>query len=225
MTAHFKPPVNARRPRNAWSTARRPANVLQFRKQRFYHAWREWWPLAALPLVAFVAVLAWPITAPKTGAVPGPAAATPASAPWAGHRTAAELDAEQPASASPAATVSRGDRLTGTFAACGGGARFTCVVDGDTFWYRGTKIRIADINAPEVSSPRCASEAALGAQATHRLVALLNAGSFQLEPIDRDTDRYGRSLRIVTRGGTSLGETMVEEGLAERWQGYRRSWC
>jgi endonuclease YncB( thermonuclease family) len=33
------------------------------------------------------------------------------------------------------------------------------VVDGDTFWYQGTKIRIADINAPEVSHPGCPQKA------------------------------------------------------------------
>jgi endonuclease YncB( thermonuclease family) len=32
-------------------------------------------------------------------------------------------------------------------------------------------------------------------------------------------------LRTVHRGGKSLGSTMVEEGLAERWKGSRSSWC
>ncbi|MDZ7923160.1 MAG: glycoside hydrolase family 3 N-terminal domain-containing protein [Marinagarivorans sp.] len=45
--------------------------------------------------------------------------------------------------------------------------------------------------------PRCASEGALGAQATQRLQVLLNAGPFTLESVDRDVDRYGRSLRVV----------------------------
>lgn len=38
------------------------------------------------------------------------------------------------------------------FSRCGGfGGRDNCVVDGDTLWYRGQKIRIADINTPETS--------------------------------------------------------------------------
>jgi hypothetical protein len=41
----------------------------------------------------------------------------------------------------------------------------------------------------------------------------------------RDYDTYGRSLRAVTRAGASLGETLVDEGLAEEWKGYRGSWC
>ncbi|MEH6788974.1 thermonuclease family protein [Parasphingorhabdus sp.] len=113
----------------------------------------------------------------------------------------------------------------GRFGICAGPDRFSCVVDGDTLWFEGRKIRIADINTPEISSPGCASEAALGEKAKFRLQALLNQGRFSLRSIDRDQDRYGRDLRIITRGGESLGEILVTEGLAERWQGHRRNWC
>lgn len=112
-----------------------------------------------------------------------------------------------------------------TFSECGSGARYNCVVDGDTLWLEGEKIRIADINTPEVSSPECAREAQLGAQATDRLIALLNEGAFSLETVDRDVDRYGRKLRIVTRSGESLGSVLVDDGLAEEWKGRRKSWC
>ena len=111
------------------------------------------------------------------------------------------------------------------FVRCGAGARRNCVVDGDTFWYAGEKIRVADINTPEVSEPACPREAELGRAATGRMHALLNEGPFTLEPVDRDRDRYGRLLRTVTRGGESLGGVLVREGLAEEWQGYRGSWC
>ena len=121
------------------------------------------------------------------------------------------------------------DREAAHFARCDGPVRVTCVVDGDTLWYRGAKIRLADINAPEVSEPACAHEAALGAAATERLLVLLNQGAFTLAPnadgSGRATDRYGRALRVVTRDGASLGEQLVAEGLAEEWQGYRGSWC
>lgn len=119
----------------------------------------------------------------------------------------------------------QGDREAGHFARCEGAGRVTCVVDGDTFWYRGDKIRIADINAPEVTHPACPAEAALGERATGRLLALLNQGSFTLAPGNRDRDRYGRLLRTVTRDGASVGEVMVREGLAETWKGYRGDWC
>lgn len=101
------------------------------------------------------------------------------------------------------------------------------VIDGDTVDYGGERIRIADINTPEVSSPGCASEAELGAQATRRLEELLAAGPFILAPAadGRDEDVYGRKLRIVERDGRSLGATLVEEGLAHEWLGYKQSWC
>jgi endonuclease YncB( thermonuclease family) len=120
---------------------------------------------------------------------------------------------------------SASDTETAQFGQCIGGHRVTCVVDGDTFWYSAVKIRIADINTPETSSPGCAHEAELGHRATLRLTELLNAGPFSLWPADRAYDKYGRRLLVVKRGGRSLGDTLVAEGLAERWQGYRRNWC
>lgn len=113
------------------------------------------------------------------------------------------------------------------FPVCAGPVRVTCVVDGDTIWYQGTKIRIADIDTPEIARPACPRERALGERATERLRELLNAGDFSLDlpPDGRAEDRYGRALRIVTRNGESLGEVLVREGLAARWGGPRRSWC
>jgi len=124
-----------------------------------------------------------------------------------------------------AAPAVSADHETARFGLCSGPGRVTCVVDGDTFWYRGDKIRIADINAPEVSHPGCAREATVGARATGRLVALLNRGPFSLEPYRRDRDRYGRLLRTVTRDGASVAEALVREGLAEVWKGRRGDWC
>ena len=118
------------------------------------------------------------------------------------------------------------DTESARFALCRGPYRVTCVVDGDTIWYRHHKIRLADINAPEVSEPQCDAELDLGEKATDRLIVLLNAGPFSLVPLpDRDEDVYGRKLRTITRGGKSLGGVLVAEGLAERWVGYRRDWC
>ena len=111
------------------------------------------------------------------------------------------------------------------FIACGDGPRQDCIVDGDTFHYGGDIIRIADIDTPEVHDYRCAAEKALGDRATVRLRALLNAGPFALQSADRDADRYGRKLRIVTRNGLSLGDVLVAEGLARRWDGSRHPWC
>lgn len=115
--------------------------------------------------------------------------------------------------------------IAAAFALCAEGPRTTCVVDGDTFWLAGEKVRIADINAPETHDAGCPAEAALGNRATRRLIALLNSGPISLAPADRDRDRYGRLLRVVLRDGRSLGAQLVAEGLAETWQGRRGDWC
>jgi endonuclease YncB( thermonuclease family) len=99
------------------------------------------------------------------------------------------------------------------------------VVDGDTIWIGGQDVRIADIDAPETHEPRCPEELALGNQATERLHQLVNSGPVTLESIDRDEDRYGRKLRIVLVDGTSVGDTLVSEGLARWYEGGRQPWC
>lgn len=107
-----------------------------------------------------------------------------------------------------------------------GMVRKTCVVDGDTFWLDGVKIRIADIDTPEISEPKCEAEYELGMKATYRLRELLNEGPFELNSIgSRDEDRHGRKLRVVVRNGRSLGDQLVSEGLARTWSGRREPWC
>jgi micrococcal nuclease len=155
----------------------------------------EWWRMTTAPWVVVVALLA---------------------AALAGYQLV-EPDA--------AAFALQGPGSTGTFLLCAERRQANCVVDGDTIWHRGVKIRLADIDTPEVFSPQCAAEAALGRQATERLLELINAGPFQVVRSDRDADRYGRKLRILERAGRSLGDTLVAEGLARRWDGARRSWC
>lgn len=117
------------------------------------------------------------------------------------------------------------EKFAGRFEKCER-RRYTCVVDGDTFWLKGEKIRIADIDTPEISQPRCREEFQLGLVATGRLIELLNQGEFQLTSTGRrDVDRYGRKLRMLTRGNSSIGEQLVREGLAHRWDGRKLSWC
>ena len=115
-----------------------------------------------------------------------------------------------------AASTGAGDRVDDPWA--------VVITDGDTFRYRGDKIRIADIDAPEVRG-RCPYETQLAAQATDRMDALLHSGPFELRSVERDVDRYGRKLRVVVRNGRSLGDQLVTEGLARTWSGRREPWC
>ncbi|PDT50938.1 MULTISPECIES: thermonuclease family protein [Sinorhizobium] len=112
-----------------------------------------------------------------------------------------------------------------TFARCGIVKR-NCIIDGDTLYIAGEKIRVADIDTPEVSEPKCASEKALGERATARFIELVNVGPFEMRAWpERDEDQYGRKLRVLVRDGRSLGDILVEEGLARTWSGRREPWC
>ena len=111
------------------------------------------------------------------------------------------------------------------FSLCHTGGGRNCVVDGDTIWFNGQNIRVADIDAPETHEPRCAREKALGDRATLRLQQLVNGGQVSLQPINRDEDRYGRKLRLVMVDGESVGDTLVGEGLARWYAGGKRPWC
>lgn len=122
-------------------------------------------------------------------------------------------------------TVPPYQTISASFSICRGAVRITCVVDGDTFWLDGIKYRISDIDTPEISGPKCAWERELGGRAKCRLQKLLNDGPFALSRGLRDEDKYGRKLRTVHRDGRSLGETLVDEGLAHRWIGRKQSWC
>lgn len=140
---------------------------------------------------------------------------------WIGREAAAPTALFALVQSTPASK----DGIQTYFPICSGGLRYTCVVDGDTFWLRGQKIRVADIDTPEVSSPRCPAELQLGRRATGRMQDLLNTGPFTLEATDRAEDRYGRKLFRVMRGGESLGGALVDEGLAVWFGNGRPDWC
>lgn len=109
---------------------------------------------------------------------------------------------------------------------CSWSSQSYCVIDGDTIRYAGTKIRIEDIDTPEIHDYKCDGELERGLRAKSRLLELINAGPFEIiYNGGRDEDQYGRKLRRIVRNGLSLGELLVDEGLARPYAGGRRSWC
>jgi endonuclease YncB( thermonuclease family) len=112
------------------------------------------------------------------------------------------------------------------FTFCGGLSQRYCVVDGDTIRFAGIKIRVADIDTPEIHDYKCEQELKRGLRAKSRLLELVNEGPFKIVFTGGDdADQYGRKLRRLMRNGLSLGELLIDEGLARRYAGGRRSWC
>lgn len=105
---------------------------------------------------------------------------------------------------------------------CGSGARRTCVVDGDTFWLDGEKIRIVGIDAPEMKG-RCRTETARAEKAKLRLRDILNSAAITLDRTGKD--RFGRTLAHVRVGAGDTGDMLVREGLARPYEGRKAQWC
>ena len=94
--------------------------------------------------------------------------------------------------------------------------------DGDSFIAERERIRIADIDTPELDGA-CESERRLAGRARYTLVAILNSERYDVHR--QGTDRYGRTLAIVTNSRGSIGDQMVRAGVARTWSGRREPWC
>ncbi|MBD9372003.1 thermonuclease family protein [Rhizobium sp. ARZ01] len=175
--------------------------------------------VAAISLIAFGGVFAFAYLAPDID-----------QNPWwqkftSGFGEQSEASKAQPSKAELAKAAAM-VAVKRSFKVCGDGSRITCVIDSDTFWLDGLKIKIADVDTPQVGEPGCASEAELGTRARQRLLELLNADPFDIRAWQGpDEDQLGRKLRVVMRDGRSVGEQLVSEGLARAWTGQKASWC
>lgn len=100
------------------------------------------------------------------------------------------------------------------------------VHDGDGLRCNGEKIRIANIDAPEViGSPKCHGprrprsawcDYALGEQARQALAGVLSGRKVTF--VRTGTDRYGRTLALVYADGINVGAWLVDRGLARPWR-------
>lgn len=113
---------------------------------------------------------------------------------------------------------------------CRGGDRaarkLTCVVDGDTIWHQGIKMRLLEIDTPETFGAACPREREIGQAAKERLIALM-AGGYRIEDSgekDRTSDRR-ELVRVTLNDGRDAGRVLVSEGLAQRWPNKGNRWC
>lgn len=111
---------------------------------------------------------------------------------------------------------------------CKGGNRaarkVTCVYDGDGIWVNGVKMRLKDIDAPEIEHHECARELQLGIRSRDRLAQLMSEG-FDIDDT-RKKGFYGRELvYVILRDGRDAGQVLLSEGLAQRWPNTGNVWC
>jgi endonuclease YncB( thermonuclease family) len=90
------------------------------------------------------------------------------------------------------------------------------VVDGDTIEVDGgVRVRLVQIDAPEVAEDEC--WAAESASALAQLIPVGTTVRLARDPALDDVDRYGRLLRYVHRGRTNVNLELVRRGAASVW--------
>jgi endonuclease YncB( thermonuclease family) len=101
-----------------------------------------------------------------------------------------------------------------------GGAN--CVVDGQTIYAAGQRIKIAGMVAPGIDQASCEGERDRGIEAAVGLASLLNRGRVVVGPPVRDAE--GTWRRKVEVGGRDVAAAMIAANLARPEYG-PRSWC
>jgi micrococcal nuclease len=95
-------------------------------------------------------------------------------------------------------------------------ARVGRVVDGDTLALTdGRRVRLVQIDTPELGSGECYSHAA--ARVLGRLTPTGSAVGLEADPALDQVDQYGRLLRYVLAGGRNVNLELVEAGAATVW--------
>ncbi len=94
--------------------------------------------------------------------------------------------------------------------------RVADVVDGDTLTLAdGARVRLVQIDTPELGGGECYSRAA--AKALRRLTPTGTTVALERDAALDAVDRYGRLLRYVWRGSTNVNLELVREGAATVW--------
>lgn len=153
------------------------------------------------------------VALPPAGApVPPRAIAMPPSASSNGRMTAATLPSPRP----QVQNVSLGGKPE-TFAFCGRSGLNNCVADGNTFWLKGVRMKLAGIEVPQTDQARCLEERQRGFTAKVRLRDMLNAGGFQVASAG--------GAATLSRSGVSFADQLMREGLARPAGARNQSWC
>ena len=110
---------------------------------------------------------------------------------------------------------------------CHGKTRVTCLVDGDTIWIDGSKLRMEGYDTPEPTTDICGGDAevALAHKASERTLELLNANPWTIEYSNKIDNTGTRELVTIRINGRDIGDILIEEHLARSWPDGEEFWC
>ena len=98
------------------------------------------------------------------------------------------------------------------------------VIDGDTIRLGAERIRLIDIDAPEMATgARCDAERALAELAKGKLTESIAGQPLEIDR--RGKDRFGRTLAYIRVSGADVGEMLIRARVAVRWEGRQHEWC
>ncbi len=102
------------------------------------------------------------------------------------------------------------------------------VIDGDTVRFRGERLRLLVIDAPEIGSPRCPAEYRAGVAAKNELSDFIFGRLVTVHYSGR-RDVFGRPLVRLSVDGNDLGKHLLSRSLAVRYAWGKRIskiyWC
>lgn len=98
------------------------------------------------------------------------------------------------------------------------------VVDGDTVKVGRKRLRLAEIDAPEIEHARCRTERRAGERSKIRVVQLLEGQTATVRFSGR-SDRYDRPLVDLVVPEGDVGTILLDEGLALPYRGGRAAWA
>ncbi len=102
--------------------------------------------------------------------------------------------------------------------------------DGDTCYvtYKGKndKVRLLELDTPEISNPKCEQEYALGIDARNFVNNLISEGVSIKFKTKYNRDFFGRILSYIIVDGENVSKKMVSNGLGVIYdKSNKKDWC
>ena len=102
--------------------------------------------------------------------------------------------------------------------------------DGDTCYvtYKGKndKVRLLELDTPEISNPKCEQEYALGIEARNFVNNLISEGVSIKFKTEYNRDFFGRILSYIIVDGENVSKKMVSNGLGVIYdRSNKKDWC